>query len=147
MKIIPCEQNSEEIKKFFDKISSSPLKVPQNTNPRTFGNSYSSPRYSIPISDSSSNKQSNTTKDVHIISSSESAVEQAKSDLKHEDRGDGLIPQVSTSIKDLQIRSIPQSTGVKRKRTSQKKSSPIKKSKPTAVLTERKKYKKLKKIF
>ena len=152
MKLIACEENFDDIKKFFNKSSNATSQQPRNQSPRTFGNSYSTPRYSIPINISSNNqKESSLSRYVNIISTSESAVEQAKSDLKQderEDRSSSLIPQIMPhSIKDLQMGNGTHSSGVKRKRTYQPKAAPVKKYTTSIPSTERKKKKKRKTIF
>jgi hypothetical protein len=136
MKTVPCDQDGDSIKNYFSKFSTEKLQLPKNNTVRLFGNAYATPRYAIPLKTSDSSTQSKGSTEVTIISPSESAVDQAKSEIKKEPRPTKLISQqLPHSINTLHVNTKPHSSGTKGKREEQ------------IVTSSSKKLKKLKKIF
>ena len=78
-KIIPFAEDSESIKTFFNHIQENAISMPSATRQRHFGNITHTPSHSIPLSVRNISEE----KDASIISTSESAVNQARSELIH----------------------------------------------------------------
>jgi hypothetical protein len=153
MKIIPVEDNIEQIKNYFGKTSGAPNTIPKNTEARSFGNAYIIPRYSIPLNVTSSYNPpvGKSRHDVNIISNSESAVDQAKSEMKSDSHPMTLVSQdYPQSINQKHLIGSSHSSSVKRKRRNPPTSTPSKKYKtlsPIPTTSSKKKHHKAKKLF
>ena len=143
MKLIPCEDSIEQVKKNFTQNKNVDNIPVVNTNPRSFGNSYNSPRFSIPIPDLKLNQTNPTTTlaGVNIISTSESAVDQAKAEISQQSRPKQIISEDHPdNINILQPSATFQSRPRKRKSTQQIGQSVSKKSKPVQSGKKENKY-------
>ena len=76
--IIPLAEDSENIKTFFNHVQQNSISIPSTTRQRRFGNITHTPSHSIPLSMHTSTDEQ---KEINIISSAESTVNQAQSDL------------------------------------------------------------------
>jgi hypothetical protein len=132
MKLVVCEQNSEEIKHFFDKINTRSIMEPVSKNARSFGNTYGKPRYLIPISKSSSHNFISKKKaiDVNIVSPAEAATDQAKAEIKQKHIKPKIVPIIESDTIVATVSSSTHSRKRKRQDTSEaRKSTPTKKQK------------------